>query len=196
MSEPGTAVHLKVKICNESLWVSSPTDAQVCIGKCVRLRTGGSGEAATTEKGFFMSHAYGWKRSPCLVCPGTEIWTPAQHQVQIENPQKGMFPSWMMEEEKKLNGRPSESWKALIQFLKKNLQSSQRRGFSGGPDVCTAQTQARECLLSAHYGEAFGRWADTLRATQGEQKVCPFLTRGLFHLLFPVKKAFPNPLNI
>lgn len=95
----------------------------------------GSGEAVATEREFFMSDACGSKWNPWLVCPGAKIWTPGLKEGSVgrtvvlpmlklasgsfsictwcwagvhENPQKGMFPSWMMEEEKK------KSWTVVL----------------------------------------------------------------------------------
>lgn len=107
-----------------------------------------------------MSDACGSKWNPWLVCPGAKIWTPGLKEGSVErtvvlpmlklasgsfsictwcwagvheNPQKGMFPTWMMEEEKKkLNGSPWESWKALIEFVKQRLKSLPRRTLLGG----------------------------------------------------------------
>lgn len=77
MSEPGTVVHLKVKISKEFLWLSSLTNAQVHTGRYIwASRLGGLERQPPQRRSFFMSDACGWKWNPWLVCPGAKIWTP------------------------------------------------------------------------------------------------------------------------
>ena len=115
-----------------------------------------------------------------------------------ENPQKGMFPCWMREEKKKkkLNGSPLESWKALIQWVKWRLKSLLRRTFLSRPWRSTLHKHMQGSVRCHFIGQLLKAELRSSKPPRGSQKGCPFLTRSLFHLLFPVQKASSNPLNI
>lgn len=129
MSEPGTVVHLKVKISKEFLWLSSLTNAQVHTGRYIWASRLGGLRGSHHREGVFSwvmlvdesktpdlcaqglrSELLAWKRGSIERTVGLPMLKLASGIFSIctwcwagvhENPQKGMFPSWMREEGEK-----------------------------------------------------------------------------------------------
>lgn len=185
----------------------------------------GSGEAATTEKEFFMSDACGWKWNPWLVCPGAKIWTPGLKEgfcwknsrpPYVEIGQWDFFnlhlvlgrSSWKSTERNvsELNdGRGKKSWMVVfLQPWKAPIECVKRRFKSCWGEHFWASLGGRHstniCNGVFAVTSSVSLWKKgELRCSKpprGSQKGHPSLTRTLFHLLFPVQKAVSNPLNI
>lgn len=202
MSEPGTVVHFKVKMGKESLRLSSPMNIQVHTARCSWASgLGGSADAATTEKEFFMSDACRSKWNPWLVCPGAKrperglCWknsSPPYAEVgqweffnlhlvlgrsSRKSTERKVSELNDRKGKKKLNRSPLESWKALIEFVKQRLKSLARRRLLGGLPSMNACGGASAVTFAA---TSLWKGAESLTATRGSQKSLCFSDQESF----------------